>query len=362
LEAALDSARAKLTVAQMVPEKAQADLASAHAAYAMAIARSASTRSKADETKRNYERKRLLTTSATLAQAAIDQASAEYQSAAALLQAAEAECAMKHGEVLAAEAALRMSQAEQQHAVGAVKQQTAALEQALVDLERTVIRAPVDGEIIGRDIDRGQTVAASLEAPTLFTIAQDLSQMELHAKIDEADIGRAQPGQRASFTVDAFPNRRFAGHIAQIRKAPETIQNVVTYTVVLAAENSDMALLPGMTAIVQVVIEHLDDVLKIPNAALRYRPPGHADAASDRTGGKIGDNTRPGRAATVWTLDAAGRPSPVRVRLGRTDAAATELIDGPLQPGQSVIVGTAFADPGISLFGFRLRAVTWPGR
>ena len=146
-----------------------------------------------------------------------------------------------------------------------------------MDLDRTIIRAPVDGTVILRNVDAGQTVAASLQAPVLFTIAQDLRDMQVEAAIDEADVGRLRVGLAASFAVDAFPRRSFAGEIRQIRKSPQNVQNVVSYTVVISAQNPDMALLPGMTANVRIVVEERANALKVPNAALRWRPAGAPD-------------------------------------------------------------------------------------
>src|SRR6185295_5071806 len=159
----------------------------------------------------------------------------------------------------AVDAQLKVSQAQIQSAQAAVKQRQSLLQQAEVDLERTVIRAPVDGTVILRNVDAGQTVAASLQAPVLFTIAQDLRDMQVE------------------FAVDAFPRRNFAGEIVQIRKSPQNVQNVVSYTVVISAANPDLALLPGMTANVRIVVENRDSALKVPNAALRWRPSGAAD-------------------------------------------------------------------------------------
>ena len=164
-------------------------------------------------------------------------------------------------------------------ALAAVKQRESLLRQAQVDLERTIIRAPVDGTVILRNVDAGQTVAASLQAPVLFTIAQDLRDMQVEAAIDEADVGRLRVGLAASFAVDAFPRRNFSGEIRQIRKSPQNVQNVVSYTVVISAANPDMALLPGMTANVRIVVDSRASVLKVPNAALRFRPAGRGASA-----------------------------------------------------------------------------------
>ena len=172
----------------------------------------------------------------------------------------------------AVEAQIQVNTAQVESALAAVKQREALLKQAEVDLERTIIRAPVDGTVILRNIDAGQTVAASLQAPVLFTIAQDLRDMQVEAAIDEADVGRLRVGQAATFTVDAFPRRNFSGEIRQVRKSPQTVQNVVSYTVVISAANPDLSLLPGMTANVRVVVESRTSVLKVANAALRFRP------------------------------------------------------------------------------------------
>jgi HlyD family secretion protein len=194
-----------------------------------------------------------------------------------------------------------------------------------------MISAPIDGVVIGRNVDRGQTVAASLEAPTLFTLARDLREMEVHANIDEADIGRISLGQEATFTVDAYPDRTFWGAVTEIRKAPQLIQNVVTYTVVLSTQNPDLALLPGMTALVHVVVDEARNVLKVPNAALRFQPSDLIDAAV------IGA----GEAAVIWIAGERGVPVPVQVALGRSNESATEIISDSLRAGQQVIVGTA---------------------
>ena len=181
----------------------------------------------------------------------------------------------------AVEAQIKVAESQVDSAQAAVKQREALLKQAQVDLERTIIRAPVDGTVILRNVDAGQTVAASLQAPVLFTIARDLRDMQVEAAIDEADVGRLRVGQAAGFTVDAFPRRNFSGQIMQIRKSPVNVQNVISYTVVISAANADQSLLPGMTANVRVVVDSRDKALKVPNAALRFRPAGSAEAKAE---------------------------------------------------------------------------------
>jgi len=173
-----------------------------------------------------------------------------------------------------ARAELGMTQAQVENAEAMVMKQEAVIHAARIDLDRTFIRAPVDGTVISRDVDVGQTVAATMSAPVLFKIAQDLRKMQVEVRVDEADVGRIREGQRASFTVDSFQGRTFVGTVSQIRKAPMTIQNVVTYSVLVSADNDDLRLLPGLTANVRIVIDERANVAKIPNAAMRFRPVG----------------------------------------------------------------------------------------
>jgi len=238
----------------------------------------------------------------------------KFISAAELEKATAMVDAMRE-QLKAVEAQVRVNDSQISSAQAAVKQRQALLKQAQVDLERTIIRAPVNGTVILRNIDAGQTVAASLQAPVLFTIAQDLRDMQVEAAIDEADVGRLRTGMQASFTVDAFPRRNFSGEIRQIRKSPVNVQNVISYTVVISAANPDQALLPGMTANVRVVTDSRDNVLKVPNAALRYRP----------------------AAGRLWVLE-GGKPVAVAVKVGLSDGSSTEILEG-LKEGDEVVLG-----------------------
>lgn len=180
-----------------------------------------------------------------------------------------------------AQAQFDLAKAEVNSAQAVVAQRAAQLASARVDLARTEIRAPVDGVVIKRSVDVGQTVAASLQAPELFIIARDLRDMQVETSIDEADVGRIRVGQRATFTVDAFPGRTFTGEVRQVRKSAQTVQNVVTYTVLVSAANPDGQLMPGMTANVRIVTDTRESALKVANAALRFRPPGESAAPAD---------------------------------------------------------------------------------
>ena len=201
-------------------------------------------------------------------------ARADAEKAVTALRQAEADIAAAEAQLAGAGASLKVATAQRAGARATVAQRQASVMLVKVDLQRSEIRSPIDGVVIERSVDVGQTVAASLQAPTLFTIAQDLRQLEIHASVDEADVGRIAVGQSASFTVAAFPNRTFDGKVKQIRLAPKEEANVVTYTVVISAGNPDSLLLPGMTANIRIVSERRKAALKVPNAALRYRPPG----------------------------------------------------------------------------------------
>jgi HlyD family secretion protein len=348
-EAALEVARAEVLKQRAELKTAASALASARHSLEVAEAGVDSARAKLTETERDLRRKRALAGTEVLAPAHVDQATSANQSAAADLRAAEAEVEIAREAVVAAAASRLMVDANLLYAEAAEEQKAAELDQARIDLDRTVIIAPIDGVVIGRDVDRGQTVAASLEAPTLFTLARDLREMEVHANIDEADIGQIRIGQEAHFTVDAYPGRAFTGVVTQIRKAPQLIQNVVTYTVVLSTSNPDLALLPGMTAVVQVVVDEAKNVLKVPNAALRFQPPvaGAMVAASEAPGVGPGD--------VIWLLGDDDVAVPVRVTLGRSNDNATEVVNGPLRAGQQVIIGTASPPQEPSWFGFSWR-------
>lgn len=282
-EAELAVSTANVAIQSSAVERARAELQNARSGAAATMAQTEKARVVLNDARRNRDRKEALHKKSIISESQFDEAVAAYDQAGAQVRAAEAEEKAKYSLIRSSEAALKMAKAQVEHAQAQVKQKEAALHQSKVDLEHTVIRSPVDGVVIGRSVDIGQTVAASLQAPTLFTIAQDLREMQVDTSVDEADIGCIQMGQGTTFSVDAFPGREFKGQVIQIRKQPETIQNVVTYTVVVSAENSDLLLLPGMTANVQIAVDERSDVLKVPNGALRFTPPGKKsgpDAAS----------------------------------------------------------------------------------
>jgi HlyD family secretion protein len=213
-----------------------------------------------------------------------------------------------------------------------VEQARAALHQAQINLAYTTIISPINGVVISRSVDVGQTVAASLQAPTLFTIAEDLQKMQVDTSVAEADVGKLSAGMQATFTVDAYPTERFSGKVRQIRNAPQTVQNVVTYDAVIDVDNQNMKLKPGMTATVSFVYAEKEDVLKVANAALRFRPP--ASAIPD--GGVPSRRQMAPDRRVVWLLR-DGQAQPVPIRIGVTDGTVTEVVEGAVSDGALAI-------------------------
>jgi HlyD family secretion protein len=228
-------------------------------------------------------------------------------------------------------------------AEGQVAQAAGSLSSSETNLEYTAIHSPVDGIVISRNVDVGQTVAASFQTPTLFTIAQDLTRMQVDTNVDEADIGKTKFGQNVTFTVDAWPDKKFEGRVSQVRYSPTVTQNVVTYNVVVQVDNRELLLRPGMTANVSVLIRTEDNVIRVPNAALRYRPsekqPGSATASKDRPRKEDRDG-----AGRVYVVDDKGAPKAVKIVPGITDGSFTQVVKGTLAEGDKVIVGESKAN------------------
>jgi HlyD family secretion protein len=231
-----------------------------------------------------------------------------------------------------------------------VKQAEAVLNAAELDLKYTVIRSPVNGIVVARNVEVGQTIAASFATPNLFLIALDLTKMQVDTNVSESDIGGITEGKEATFTVDAYPGHQFAGMIRQVRLAPINVQNVVTYNVVVSVDNEDLRLKPGMTANVSIVVAQRDDVLKVPNAALRFTPPSAGQGDRSLPGGKPakekgGEQTAAaGRgigapSRTVWKQGLSGELEPIRVQTGISDGLATEIVSQELSEGTPVVVG-----------------------
>jgi HlyD family secretion protein len=279
-----------------------------------------------NEAKRNFDRTTELSARGLVSQADLDAATTSLESSKASLQQAEA-----------------------------------SLDRAQVNLRYATIRAPINGVVISRNVDVGQTVAASLQAPTLFTIAEDLSRMKVEASIDEADIGSVKEGQRVTFTVDSYPDEQFEGKVSQIRLAPVESQNVVTYTVIIDVSNPELKLMPGMTATVSVEVARRDDAMRVPLQALRFTPPGMTapTPGQGRRGGGMRDSSaakapggvqaapaeqkqhrpNPNR-AFIWVME-NGTPKPIPVIRGIQNQRYAELVESPLNEGDTILVGTS---------------------
>jgi HlyD family secretion protein len=330
-KADLNIAKATAQLQKAALEKAKIAIDNARTSHEMAQAQLSAAQAQQDENERNFGRFQLLIKQNSASDRDFTQSRAVRDAGLANLRALDAQVRISDDATKTAEAELSMAEATYESSEAVVEQKQAALERTQVDLQWTEIRSPIDGMVIKRLINPGQTVAVSLEAKTLFKIANDLREMQVFGKIDEADVGQVKDGQPVSFTVDAYPDRLFSGRVVQVRKSPEVNQNVVTYTVVASAPNPDHLLYPGMTARLEVLVDENKDVLKIPNEALHFRPTGVEQGGAEAEG--LDEKS------TVWVLSARGEPSPVRITIGKSDESGTQLVSGNLMDGERVIVG-----------------------
>ena len=374
--AGVTDARAKAQAASSTAQNNQAGVAGARANLAVLKAQQ-------DDAMSLLKQQESLVKSGIIAQRELDIAQTAYQTAKAkydqgvaqLNQAILSEqsatssgIVQSQAQVQQSQAGVQQSQAQVQAAEAQVQQAAAALQLAEVNLAHTTITSPIDGIVVSRDVNVGQTVAASLSAPTLFTIANDLTKMQVIANIDQADIGLVENAKSVKFGVDAFPGKDFDGKIEQMRLNPVTVQNVVTYSVVMDVDNPEQKLKPGMTANLTITIDERNNVLKVPNSALRFTP---QDGSGQRAAGGNGNgqgrrqsgggdgsprngnagngtdvqfapSTAPvlaGQTRIVWVLGQDGKPQRRRIKVGLTDGASTEVVEGNLVEGELVITG-----------------------
>jgi HlyD family secretion protein len=335
--------------------QARADLGNAQASLAAAKSNLMKDQATLTQNKLDYERSVNLAGQGVVSQQQLDQAKATFDAISAQVDSDRA----------------AIQQAEAQ-----VAQKAASLKVAQTNLDYTIIRAPINGTVVNRSIDIGQTVAASLQAPTLFTIALDLTKMQVYAKTDEGDVGEIRPDHSADFKVDAFPKEVFHGVVHQVRMNATTVQNVVTYDTIVDFDNPELKLFPGMTAYVSIPVASVSDVVKVPNAALRYKPDlpavktqelyrkygieapqsAAAPGVSDSRGGQPGA-TRPRPAAPsgtngvsdhaiVWKLLPDKSLQPVQISIGLTDHTYTAMTSGDLKPGEELVTGVTTAKGG----------------
>jgi HlyD family secretion protein len=379
--AGVSDAQAKALAAKSNVQNNQSGVSSAQANLAV-------LKAQLDDAQSFLKQQEYLMKSGVIAQRDYDMATTSYKSAEARYNQAAAQLnqavlserssagsgiAQSQAQVQQSQAQVQQSQAQVQQAQAQVQQAEAALRLAEVNLAHTTITSPIDGVVVSRDVNVGQTVAASLSAPTLFTIAKDLTQMQVIANIDQADIGLVEQAKSVKFTVDAFPGKDFDGTIQQMRLNPQNVQNVVTYNVVIDVSNPDQKLKPGMTANLTITIDERNNVLKVPNSALRFTPAdasalrggrgqagsGNADGQRTRNrqqndnggsnqqqGNGSGRNFAPasapvleGQTRLVWVLGQDGKPQARRIKVGLTDGASTEVVEGNLQEGEMVVTG-----------------------
>ncbi|NEV61794.1 efflux RND transporter periplasmic adaptor subunit [Thiorhodococcus minor] len=316
-------------MAKLDPEKYRADERQSAAALSLAQAQVDEAEATAKETANKLRRTRDLVKKRLASPEELDTAEAAAERAIAALAVARAK----------------------------VEQAQAKLDADRRTLEKTLIRSPIDGIVLNRVVEPGQTVAASLQTPVLFTLAENLTQMELKVDVDEADVGQVEEGQTAVFTVDAYPDRTFPATITQVRFAPETINGVVTFGALLAVDNADLSLRPGMTATADILVREERDVLLVPNAALRFMPP-RQEGAKGRpnllsmllprrprgSGHQAEPPEKTPKGAVAWVLR-QGQPASVEIQTGSTDGAVTQVVDGDLEAGAQVIIGIERSEP-----------------
>jgi HlyD family secretion protein len=308
-------------LAELDTDKLKATLSSARARLASSKAKVGDAEATLVERKLAYERKKTLATSKVSSVQDLDTAKAAYDRAVAAVQSARAEVGV-------AEADVELNE---------------------TNLGKSRIVSPIDGVILKRNVDPGQTVASSFQAPILFTIAEDLTQVEIQVDVDEADVGKVKEGQQGTFSVDAFPERKFRARIREVRYGSEVVQGVVTYKAILSTDNSELLLRPGMTATAEIIVQHVAKALAVPNAALRYSPPARKSEQETSLLRRLGllrgrPRSRPasqpdegGPQRKVWVLS-NGAPSAVSVVVGASDGQRTEIVKGDLKEGQEVIV------------------------
>jgi len=324
------SAHSATITAQAQLEKSKSDLSAAIASEKNAEAILAKDQANAANTKAQFARVEALVREGVIDQQDYDSAKAATDASQAQVAADKAQIDAAEQYVKSAQAQVRVAENQLASAQAQQRQAEATLRQAQINLDHTRVMAPVDGTVIARRMDVGQTVASTLNPPTIFEIAQDLTKMQVDTNVDESDVGNVVKGQRATFIVDSYPGTIFPGVVADIRKAPIITQNVVTYDVVIMVDNSDLKLFPGMTANVTILTAKLDDTLKVPNSVLRFRP---AAAVLKKTGLPAVPTDK----QQVYVL-AGGKLTAVPVRFGLSDGKYTAVSSSQLQPGAQVVL------------------------
>jgi len=333
-QANVDAARAAVANTQAVVQQALAGIQAANSALVAAQANVVKAQAVTEDCKVKVDRRVIMVKQGADAKEDLETAQTTYKSAVADQNALVAQQHAVEDSVKVAKAQLNVANSLLSANQSQVKQFTAALQSTQIDLGHTRITAPVDGVVVSRNVDVGQTVAASLAAPTLFLIAQDLTKMQVDTNVSEADVGRVRANQSATFTVDAYPGQVFTGNVTSIRKAPINVANVITYDAVIGVSNPDLKLFPGMTADVKILVNQRLNVLKVSNAALRYHPASATPAPAASTGSRKGGALE----KAVWILDPDNKPLRVVLTTGETDGTNSEVLTGSLKDGDNAIV------------------------
>ena len=331
-QAALESAQAAVIAAKATVQKAEVDIRTAQATKESQVALVAQAVAGERGAKVTADRQQLLAKNSIVSDDQFESAKATYDVAVADRQAIDAQEHVAETTIDEMRQARDAAVTQETSAVAQVRVAEGALEQAKLDLAHAHIESPIDGVVIDRQVDAGQTVSANFSAPTIFLIAKDLSQMQVDADIDEADVSRVHAGQIAQFAVDAMPNRTFEAKIRQVRQSPINVQNVITYDAVMDVPNPDLGLLPGMTANIRIPVQVHENILRVPNPALRYKP-------GEVKGGPIAPPVKgPQTHLSVYVLNAAGVPEERKIQVGITDGKYTEVVSGDLRPGETVVL------------------------
>lgn len=331
-QAALESAQAAVVAAKATVQKAEVDIRTAQATKDSQSALVAQAMAGERGAKITADRQQLLAKSSIVSDDQFETARATYDVAVADREAIDAQEHAAETTIDEMQEARNAAVTQEASAEAQIRVAEGALEQVKLDLEHTRITSPIDGVVISREVDVGQTVAANFAAPELFQIAQDLAKMQVDADIDEADVSRVKVGQVAQFSVDALPNRTFEARVRQVRQSPINVQNVITYDAVMDVPNPGLELLPGMTANIRIPVEVRDNALRVPNPALRYKP------GEIRGGPIIPPAKGPQTQQVVYVPNAAGKPEERKIQIGITDGKYTEVVSGDLHPGEAVIL------------------------
>ena len=326
-QAALDSAKAAVDAAKATVQKSETDIRSAEATAQSQKALAVEALAGEREAKIVADRQEKLAASSIVSDDQFESAKATYDVAVADREASDAQAHVAETTIEEMKEAREAARVQQTNAEAQVRQAQGALDSAKLDLEHTRITSPIDGTVISRQVDAGQTVAASFASPNLFQIAEDLTRMQVDADIDESDVAKVQVGQVAQFTVDAMPTRTFEARVRQVRESATNIQNVITYDAVMDVSNQDLMLLPGMTANIRIPVQVRENTLRVPNTALRFKPADNQAPAA-----------KPSSQQTVYVLNNTGIPEVRKIQAGISDGLYTEVVSGDLHEGDVVIL------------------------